>query len=1172
MSSSDSQVSLGNDFVPVEAIALLPSSPLSDWRWQLRNRELRIVTVPEGALAHDIVAQCLPEDPEDGPSAQEIVLEGLDLWSSESAATRFLVDLRALFLVSGPSPSIMFIVPLGWRLLLPHIVPLLHVEEFGVFPIEPHPRDSAWDSLATECGLSMEGQFLDELYLETGGQEVLAKDVLKRIKKRSADITFKVLAEALAEAKGDAEGVLGSIRNDLLGSPEIAEAIHLLVEGGRDLSRLDEARLLATGLVRARLQRSSHVFTCRLTKEFAEENFSSERLAEFYRESGNKVREFKILEILAGSNRFVTSKRDSERAAVHLRLAELAAALVAENEVEPLLFKHSAAYTHLVGHAQRFQFLEEFFIEHAAKSITSLGYTGYRIALERFVKALSIITNQLNIRLHTLDPLDTSKIVCHIWRRGPELYRNKPEFTLQPLDGQDSLVARVIRGDLPDVDTRDVFRESGTHTEFAREHGIRSLVVRPLQSESRCFGAVVLENPYEGLHPIRPGALPIVQKFLEKVSIAIQTASIVASEVELQSRMKVFIDVLQTSDTKELVTQALRLARSVLPQIEVAAVRLFEGMQHKRRRLLAYFPPDNPELETLAKASLVVEDKTDEKQGDSESKVVEFPSASGIRLEWPNLSNLPAGAPGRLIMEKFNLKWIMTMPLTLERLEPVNGDALDENGDPIGRVTLYGTTNPFPSGIEAEEANKVIGAIGGYLRLALRNILQREEAERRDNLLGEIFDGLRQLAQSDTSQKALREIFLEKVLEACCREFDADVAHCLRVAPDEERFGEVVFIKGQQQRSLSLLASGGRLTEEISNKRQTILEGEGISGRAASRARAEPDYWYEVFPDVRAPELHGVYIDYVRSVRSALVIVLRRINGELLGVFTLESSKPDRFNGRAIRLARQVSYHLANAIDFSDLIESMATGRTIKELGVVTMDVAHWLGNVVSLIRNKVERAKEALSRPERLGDLGPIAESLGQALHLLDIALDMRQNLRLPSRDQADWENIDVSGLIAEVLVMLEGLPISIKKPKEPIQLKGNREFLLRSIHALLRNAQDAVRDISSPKIMLSVRKITLRGRVLLEIQVGDNGPGIERSKVPEYLRAFKSTKPPSKGTGLGLFLVRNTVEAHNGELEIDTDKGAGLRAYMRLPLNQSLPQNEDLPWKERHVPNPSG
>ena len=73
------------------------------------------------------------------------------------------------------------------------------------------------------------------------------------------------------------------------------------------------------------------------------------------------------------------------------------------------------------------------------------------------------------------------------------------------------------------------------------------------------------------------------------------------------------------------------------------------------------------------------------------------------------------------------------------------------------------------------------------------------------------------------------------------------------------------------------------------------------------------------------------------------------------------------------------------------------------------------------------------------------------------------------------------------------------------------------------------------------------------VEIRVCDHGPGIpeaERDRIFEpYYRGEQTRAQRAPGTGLGLSLVKNTIERHRGTIEVRNAPGGGAQFSVHLP-----------------------
>jgi signal transduction histidine kinase len=70
-----------------------------------------------------------------------------------------------------------------------------------------------------------------------------------------------------------------------------------------------------------------------------------------------------------------------------------------------------------------------------------------------------------------------------------------------------------------------------------------------------------------------------------------------------------------------------------------------------------------------------------------------------------------------------------------------------------------------------------------------------------------------------------------------------------------------------------------------------------------------------------------------------------------------------------------------------------------------------------------------------------------------------------------------------------------------------------------------------------------------MLLLMVRDTGCGIPQEDLQRVFEPFFTTKAVGKGTGLGLFLSRETVLAHGGSLTIESEVGKGTTVTVALP-----------------------
>ncbi|MEJ2154123.1 MAG: response regulator [Desulfobacteraceae bacterium] len=113
--------------------------------------------------------------------------------------------------------------------------------------------------------------------------------------------------------------------------------------------------------------------------------------------------------------------------------------------------------------------------------------------------------------------------------------------------------------------------------------------------------------------------------------------------------------------------------------------------------------------------------------------------------------------------------------------------------------------------------------------------------------------------------------------------------------------------------------------------------------------------------------------------------------------------------------------------------------------------------------------------------------------------------------------------------------------------QIWGNPLHLQQILDNLIKNALDAMQDCQEKR--LTVTTHARSDEIIME--VSDTGPGIDREILPFIFEPDFTTKPPDKGTGLGLASVKTMVESYSGRVEIAPNLPQGTKFIVALPLN---------------------
>ncbi len=117
-------------------------------------------------------------------------------------------------------------------------------------------------------------------------------------------------------------------------------------------------------------------------------------------------------------------------------------------------------------------------------------------------------------------------------------------------------------------------------------------------------------------------------------------------------------------------------------------------------------------------------------------------------------------------------------------------------------------------------------------------------------------------------------------------------------------------------------------------------------------------------------------------------------------------------------------------------------------------------------------------------------------------------------------------------------------------------QDSLHRCIVNLLNNACQAMDSgaVSQHEKLLKLSTGMTNGRV--EIQITDTGPGMPEDKLEKIFEPLFSTKV--YGVGLGLSIVKQIMEQHNGGIDIFSEEGEGTQVRLWLPIEQQEERQE--------------
>ncbi|TPG70575.1 HAMP domain-containing protein [Brevibacillus laterosporus] len=283
----------------------------------------------------------------------------------------------------------------------------------------------------------------------------------------------------------------------------------------------------------------------------------------------------------------------------------------------------------------------------------------------------------------------------------------------------------------------------------------------------------------------------------------------------------------------------------------------------------------------------------------------------------------------------------------------------------------------------------------------------------------------------------------------------------------------------------------------------------------------------------------------------------------------------------SVRISRGISHPLlhikekANRMRTGDLTARVETGTLhgeIQELGQalnhlaeslqkqerlrknLTADIAHELRTPLATIQSYMEAFEDGVWEPTT--DKLRICQE--QTLQLVLLIRDLEKlteaenpMLRL-QKDQVNLSEI-ISEAQKSIAELWDNKRISYVPPSQKeVILNADYRRLLQVFTNLLSNAYKYTPEYGEVHVTIKEQQSDI------VIQVIDTGVGIKKEELPyifeRFYRGEKSRSRKSGGAGIGLAIVKAIVEAHDGEVQVESDVHKGTTCCVRLPVTRSM------------------
>ncbi len=346
------------------------------------------------------------------------------------------------------------------------------------------------------------------------------------------------------------------------------------------------------------------------------------------------------------------------------------------------------------------------------------------------------------------------------------------------------------------------------------------------------------------------------------------------------------------------------------------------------------------------------------------------------------------------------------------------------------------------------------------------------------------------------------------------------------------------------------------------------------------------------------------------TTRGMTLVFSNRYNSLLAGLDPSEEKDPDAVR-RAIhpedreRVIEEFAQAVTEGKPYETVFRFLHADGTVRKVLSRRIPIRDHSGEVVmyqgfNVDITALDLMQSRLRRAERLATLGQVAAGIAHEIRNPLVGIGSTTSLLLDDTDPADARRpdlavilqetkrldrivnqiidyarpreivafaFDMAQLVQEVMKVLDEpltrkqATIRLSAPDAPYTIQADRDQLKQVLLNVLQNAIEA--SPSGGTIAVTLVQQARGVEPGLEVTVADRGTGISPTHLPHVFEPFFTSGKP-QGTGLGLAICRNILEAHGGEIALDSEVGRGTTVRVWAPLRQQPPRMQE---EEQHA-----
>ncbi len=383
---------------------------------------------------------------------------------------------------------------------------------------------------------------------------------------------------------------------------------------------------------------------------------------------------------------------------------------------------------------------------------------------------------------------------------------------------------------------------------------------------------------------------------------------------------------------------------------------------------------------------------------------------------------------------------------------------------------------------------------------------------------------------------------VQEVAESACGALEIEeltkriLEQLLRVFPQAEHAHATLLGLGESGKDLRLCESrSGQASVGIS---RTLLKIATTEGRAVLARDVESD-----------SRLSGAVSIVGQNLRSIMCSPLLTGDRALGAIQVDTASAGHPFSMDDLHLLAAVAGPVAIAAENARLHQELVVQQRLAAVGQTIASLAHCIKNVI----NGLKGGAYILDLGVRRQDTEKTSKGWEMVKRNTDFMFELvKDMLAYCRKENLSREPTDIGKLLSDTVLMVQesaaqrDVETSLTVEGEVPECNIDPTAMKRVVLNLLTNAVEACPDGGRVRVIAAMDEANEQCRISVE----DNGQGIPED-VREHLFEPLFTTKGSRGTGLGLALVKKAVEEHKGRVEVESEVGKGTAFHIYIPMS---------------------